>query len=226
MSCTHVMPEHLLLGMLRDRQNPLLDLLLRSDIDANDIKTELENSVNNNKEVEGEGSIATPALDEKASNILKLSILEARLQHSQIVNVEHVILAILHDQTINGAKQVLESKGLNYNTAMKHLMQTTSKPQNGIGISEEEDENIMSRNNTQGDKKSQTTKTTVADRGGKTPVLDKFATDLTGGGCRGQAGPRCGQRERDKARDRDFVPTQEEQPYPYWRAGCGQECYC
>lgn len=198
MSCTHVMPEHLLLGMLRDRQNPLFDLLLRSDIDANDIKTELENSVNNNKEAEGEGSIATPALDEKASNILKLSILEARLQHSQIVNVEHVILAILHDQTINGAKQVLESKGLNYNTAMKHLMQTTSKPQNGIGISEEEDENIMSRNNTQGDKKSQTTKTTVADRGGKTPVLDKFATDLTMAAAEGKLDPVVGREKEIK----------------------------
>ena len=198
MSCTHVMPEHLLLGMLRDRQNPLLDLLLRSDIDANDIKTELENSVNNNKEAEGEGSIATPALDEKASNILKLSILEARLQHSQIVNVEHVILAILHDQTINGAKQVLESKGLNYNTAMKHLMQTTSKPQNGIGISEEEDENIMSGNNTQGDKKSQTTRTTVADRGGKTPVLDKFATDLTRAAAEGKLDPVVGREKEIK----------------------------
>lgn len=198
MSCTHVMPEHLLLGMLRDRQNPLFDLLLRSDIDANDIKTELENSVNNNKEAEGEGSIATPALDEKASNILKLSILEARLQHSQIVNVEHVILAILHDQTINGAKQVLESKGLNYNTAMKHLMQTTSKPQNGIGISEEEDENIMSGNNTQGDKKSQTTRTTVADRGGKTPVLDKFATDLTRAAAEGKLDPVVGREKEIK----------------------------
>lgn len=198
MSCTHVMPEHLLLGMLRDRKNPLLDLLLRSDIDANDIKTELENSVNNNKEAEGEGSIATPALDEKASNILKLSILEARLQHSQIVNVEHVILAILHDQTINGAKQVLESKGLNYNTAMKHLMQTTSKPQNGIGISEEEDENIMSGNNTQGDKKSQTTRTTVADRGGKTPVLDKFATDLTRAAAEGKLDPVVGREKEIK----------------------------
>lgn len=198
MSCTHVMPEHLLLGTLRDRQNPLFDLLLRSDIDANDIKTELENSVNNNKEAEGEGSIATPALDEKASNILKLSILEARLQHSQIVNVEHVILAILHDQTINGAKQVLESKGLNYNTAMKHLMQTTSKPQNGIGISEEEDENIMSGNNTQGDKKSQTTRTTVADRGGKTPVLDKFATDLTRAAAEGKLDPVVGREKEIK----------------------------
>lgn len=112
--------------------------------------------------------------------------------------MEHVILAILHDQTINGAKQVLESKGLNYNTAMKHLMQTTSKPQNGIGISEEEDENIMSGNNTQGDKKSQTTRTTVADRGGKTPVLDKFATDLTRAAAEGKLDPVVGREKEIK----------------------------
>ena len=179
MSCAHVMPEHLLLGMLRDRQNPLLDLLLRSNIDTSVIKTELENSINNNKGTNVSAEQPAPSLDEKASNILKLSILEARLQHSQTVNVEHIILAILHDQTTNGAKQVLESEGLNYNTAKKLIMQTTSQPKNGIGISEEEDDSIMSRDNTQDNRKSSSSKTSVAEKKKKTPVLDKFSTDLT-----------------------------------------------
>ena len=192
MSCAHVMPEHLLLGMLRDRQNPLLDLLLRSNIDTSVIKTELENSINNNKGTNVSAEQPAPSLDEKASNILKLSILEARLQHSQTVNVEHIILAILHDQTTNGAKQVLESEGLNYNTAKKLIMQTTSQPKNGIGISEEEDDSIMSRDNTQDNRKSSSSKTTVADRGGKTPVLDKFSTDLTKAAADGKLDPVVG----------------------------------
>ena len=56
----------------------------------------------------------------------------------------------------------------------------------------------MSRNNTQGDKKSQTTKTTVADRGGKTPVLDKFATDLTRAAAEGKLDPVVGREKEIK----------------------------
>ena len=119
LSNRRVAPEHLLLGMMRDKQSPLSGLLSRMDIDWNTIKAKLEERLRHNAAApEGETAEA-PTLDEQAGNILKLSVLEARLQHSQQVNVEHVILAILHDKTINGAKQVLEDNGINYDNAMK-----------------------------------------------------------------------------------------------------------
>ena len=128
------------------------------------------------------GSIS---LDEHANNILKLSILEARLQHSKEVDVEHIILAILHDKMASGAKNVLLENGLTYEKAMNFLMQTNSNIKNGVGLSEDDDnlmsqDNFASRNN--GKSKNSTSDTTSKPMGGgtdKTPVLDKFSTDLT-----------------------------------------------
>ena len=62
-------------------------------------------------------------LNEKASNILKLAVLEARIQHSETVDVHHLLLAILHDQVDNGAKQVLELNNMNYEDTFTYLHQ-------------------------------------------------------------------------------------------------------
>ena len=201
LSNRRVAPEHLLLGMMRDKQSPLSGLLSRMDIDWNTIKAKLEERLRHNAAApEGETAEA-PTLDEQAGNILKLSVLEARLQHSQQVNVEHVILAILHDKTINGAKQVLEANGINYDNAMKHLMQPNSQPKNGIGLSEEEEENPISNRESKGPKgssaKTDTTKRTPS--GGGTPVLDKFSTDLTQAAAEGKLDPVVG-REKEMQR--------------------------
>ena len=201
LSNRRVAPEHLLLGMMRDKQSPLSGLLSRMDIDWNTIKAKLEERLHHNAAApEGETAEA-PTLDEQAGNILKLSVLEARLQHSQQVNVEHVILAILHDKTINGAKQVLEANGINYDNAMKYLMQPNSQPKNGIGLSEEEEENPISNRESKGQKgssaKTDTTKRTSS--GGGTPVLDKFSTDLTQAAAEGKLDPVVG-REKEMQR--------------------------
>ena len=99
--------------------------------------------------------------------------------------MEHIILAILHDKMASGAKNVLLENGLTYEKAMNFLMQTNSNIKNGVGLSEDDDnlmsqDNFASRNN--GKSKNSTSDTTSKPMGGgtdKTPVLDKFSTDLT-----------------------------------------------
>ena len=200
-SCA-IAPEHLLLGILRDKQCPLANLLANLDIDSTAVKKELEVRVLGMTAGCHDNTDVTPTLDEQASNILKLSVLEARLQHSQQVTVEHIILAILHDHVQNGAKEVLENKGINYDIAMKILMQpnTHTQPQNGIGLSEEEDENIIRGKGQDGKNTSSKTDTaTCTSRGGGTPVLDKFSTDLTQAAAEGKLDPVVG-REKELQR--------------------------
>ena len=200
LSSRSVAPEHLLLGILRDKQCPLTRLMYKFNVDSNSMKAELESRVRNNTNTTGPTD-ETPNLDEQAGNILKLSVLEARLQHSQQVTVEHVILAILHDHAQNGAKEILENNGINYDTAMKFLMQTNTQPQNGIGLSEEEDESLVpGKGNVSG--KNSSAKTESANRtsnGGGTPVLDKFSTDLTQAAAEGKLDPVVG-REKEMQR--------------------------
>lgn len=180
-----IRPEHIVLGMLRDKHSPLKALLMGANIDVEKVKLQLEQNAQADNTTMTEPNNGSISLDEHANNILKLSILEARLQHSKEVDVEHIILAILHDKMASGAKNVLLENGLTYEKAMNFLMQTNSNIKNGVGLSEDDDnlmsqDNFASRNN--GKSKNSTSDTTSKPMGGgtdKTPVLDKFSTDLT-----------------------------------------------
>lgn len=179
-----IRPEHIVLGMLRDKQSPLKALLTGANIDVDKVKLQLEKNIQENNSAAVSSDNGNISLDEHANNILKLSILEARLQHSKEVDVEHIILAILHDKMASGAKSVLLENGLTYEKAMNFLMQTNSNVKNGVGLSDDDDnlvshDNFSSHNNK---KQSATSDTTNKPMGGgtdKTPVLDKFSTDLT-----------------------------------------------
>lgn len=179
-----IRPEHIVLGMLRDKQSPLKALLTGVNTDVDKVKLQLEKNIQEDNSAAASSDNGNISLDEHANNILKLSILEARLQHSKEVDVEHIILAILHDKMASGAKSVLLENGLTYEKAMNFLMQTNSNVKNGVGLSDDDDnlvshDNFSSHNNK---KQSATSDTTNKPMGGgtdKTPVLDKFSTDLT-----------------------------------------------
>ena len=175
-----VAPEHLLLGLLRMKERPIVDLFQRLDINMQSVKTELETRVR-------EDEIGRPiytqqlVLNEKASNILKLAVLEARIQHTTRVEEQHVLLAILHDAADNGAKQVLEMNNMNYEDAL-----TLFSVKNGIGLPEEdyEEEEDANSNETASNKSSNgstvgTTTQQTKQAKSKTPVLDNFGTELT-----------------------------------------------
>lgn len=179
-----IRPEHIVLGMLRDRQSPLKTLLTGANIDVDKVKLQLEKNIQEDNSAAASSDNGNISLDEHANNILKLSILEARLQHSKEVDVEHIILAILHDKMASGAKSVLLENGLTYEKAMNFLMQTNSNVKNGVGLSDDDDnlvshDNFSSNNNKNQSATSDTTNKPMGGGTDKTPVLDKFSTDLT-----------------------------------------------
>lgn len=179
-----IRPEHIVLGMLRDRQSPLKALLTGANIDVDKVKLQLEKNIQEDNSAAASSDNGNISLDEHANNILKLSILEARLQHSKEVDVEHIILAILHDKMASGAKSVLLENGLTYEKAMNFLMQTNSNVKNGVGLSDDDDnlvshDNFSSNNNKNQSATSDTTNKPMGGGTDKTPVLDKFSTDLT-----------------------------------------------
>lgn len=192
-------PEHLLLGILRDKTGPVHELFVKSDINFQSIKDELEQKVR-------EEDIAQPlrthelVLNEKASNILKLAVLEARIQSRQMVDEQHLLLAILHDQVNNGAKEVLEFNNMNYEDALTYFQQAANIPNDGISMpdkDEDDEDGMLSINGDNSQKARQQGTTTSAHRPtGKTPVLDNFGTDLTKAASEGKLDPVVG-RERE-----------------------------
>ena len=194
-------PEHLLLGMLRSSDGPVIDLFHRLNLNLQSVKTELEQRVR-------EDEIGMPihttdlVLNEKASNILKLAVLEARIQRTTKVDEQHLLLAILHDAVNNGAKQVLELNNMNYEDAMAMLYAPMNKEiTNGIGLPDEDEEDFEETANAGGSSASgktgnAATTATQKKQNSKTPVLDTFGTDLTLAAAEGKLDP-CVGREKE-----------------------------
>ena len=190
-------PEHLLLGMLRNQDGPVVDLFQRLNLNLQAVKTELEQRVR-------EDEIGRPihttdlVLNESASNILKLAVLEARIQQSTRVDEQHLLLAILHDAVNNGAKQVLELNNMNYEDAMAMFYAPKNKDvTNGIGLpDEDEDSYEETGSGPAGSTKSSGAATTQKKPNSKTPVLDTFGTNLTQAAAEGRLDP-CVGRERE-----------------------------
>ena len=174
-------PEHLVLGILREKDSLLHLLFQRMNINLNDVKNELEDKVR--QDVITETIIGSElVLNEQASNILKLAVLEARIQHTQMVDVQHLILAILHDQVNNGAKEVLEGNHMTYEDTLTYLKtqkSSNAKPSDSFGMPDEEEEEEEAISQNGGDKNNATTKIVNGNQKKGTPVLDNFSTDLT-----------------------------------------------
>ena len=195
LASSSVGPEHLLLAILREKNSPIIDIFNCLDINIQNIKEELENRV---REVNTQEAINTNelVLNNQASNILKLAVLEARIQRTQTVDVQHLLLAILHDQVNNGAKEVLESNQLNYETALQILQKKTTS--DALGLPDEEDDSeFENQGAASGQSTSQQhTATATQTQGNKTPVLDNFSTDLTLAAAEGKLDPVVG-REKE-----------------------------
>ena len=208
LASSSVGPEHLLLGMMRMKDGPVIDVFNRLRLNLQSVKAQLEQKVRRDQ-LEMPINTQELVLNERASNILKLAVLEARIQHMTKVDEQHLLLAILHDQTANGAKQILEFYNMNYEDVMS-LMRSTSEnqssslnPQSGIGLpDDEEDEEYETAGAVNHGSSKGSSTATQQKKDSKTPVLDNFSTDLTV----------ARSRKGDTASHRDPRSTQEEQP--------------
>ena len=170
-------PEHLLLGILRGSGGPVNELFERQNTDIAAMRAQLEELAKAHAQ---HAPVANNevALNEMANNILKLAVLEARIQNTQTVDVQHLLLAMLHDRVDNAAKQVLESNNLNYEDTLAYLQKRAMPSQDSLGLSDdEEDEPMPGNSSAQRNERAQATQT--AKGNGKTPILDSFSTDLT-----------------------------------------------
>lgn len=170
-------PEHLLLGILRGSGGPVNELFERQNTDIAAMRAQLEELAKAHAQ---HAPVANNevALNEMANNILKLAVLEARIQNTQTVDVQHLLLAMLHDRVDNAAKQVLESNNLNYEDTLAYLQKRAMPSQDSLGLSDdEEDEPMPGNSGAQRNERAQATQT--AKGNGKTPILDSFSTDLT-----------------------------------------------
>jgi ATP-dependent Clp protease ATP-binding subunit ClpC len=195
LSSSSVGPEHLLLAMLRDKEGTVKNAFEHLNVNLEAVKRQLEDRV---RDEETKEPLITSelVLNQKASNILKLAVLEARLQHTKIVDIEHLLLAMLHDQVNNGAKNVLEMNNMNYNDTSNYFEKRKNVTHDGLSLSDEDEDEEIDRQRTSSNKGTSQTTTAQQQTSGKTPVLDNFSTDLTLAASEGKLDPVVG-REKE-----------------------------
>lgn len=109
---SYIGPEHLLLGLIREGEGKAIEILFNLQINLQDIKNQLETIVKNN--VENDTTYdENISFNDKASKVLKLCILEAKLLRNIAADSEHILLAIMKVKD-NTAFHVLESNGVTY----------------------------------------------------------------------------------------------------------------
>jgi chromosome segregation ATPase len=132
---------HLLLGIIREGDNKAVSILQSLYVDLKKLKLILEDELR--------GQVASPVrenffgsdkdLDKKASKVMKLSILEAKLLKSPEVDTEHVLLAIMKDNE-NKAAEILESQEVTYRKVMDRLVPHKEEPKDGLDFGEEDED--------------------------------------------------------------------------------------
>ena len=196
---------HLLLGIIREGDNKAVSILQSLYVDLKKLKLILEDELR--------GQVASPVrenffgsdkdLDKKASKVMKLSILEAKLLKSPEVDTEHVLLAIMKDNE-NKAAEILESQEVTYRKVMDRLVPHKEEPKDGLDFGEEdedEDDGIRRRKPDEGNmsyrSEGQPVAGTKQQKSSKdTPVLDSFSTDMTKAAEEGKLDPVVG-REKE-----------------------------
>ena len=194
-------PEHLLLGIMRTNEGPVIDLFNRLNLNMQAVKTELEMRVRED-EISMPIQTSDLVLNDKASNVLRLAVLEARIQRASKIDEQHLLLAILHDLANNGAKQVLEMNNVTYDDAAAILFapkntNVSNNTTSGIGLPDEDEEEFEMTGGKSANSNASTQSTATQKKANsKTPVLDSFGTDLTKAAAEGKLDP-CVGRDRE-----------------------------
>lgn len=191
--CDNVSPEHLLLGMLRQNVSKTTRLMHQVQPDLLSLKRHLEKMVRE-KKVGVVPDKNAMELNRDATRLMRLSILEARAQHSDEVDTEHLLKAMLKDQG-SPIQQILEEHGLTRENLYGDVKSGYSHTDDEDEKDGEDDGFEMSgpaENDSPTLTKKKTSKT-------GTPVLDNFCTDLTEKARKGDLDPVVG---RDKEMER------------------------
>ena len=192
----YIGPEHLMLGLIRDGESRVIDVLKRKFyVNIPSVKNVIERSVRDY----GAKLLSTDiALNQKSNTIMRLAVLEARLMKSKESDAEHMLLAILkqHDNLV---ARILGDCDVTYKDLYDSLtVQPAPTPtENSVDFDEEDEEDTPPPSSGSTSTNTNTTSTQTSKKGNSdTPAIDKFGFDLTRAASEGKLDPVVG-RERE-----------------------------
>ncbi|MCO6462047.1 MAG: ATP-dependent Clp protease ATP-binding subunit [Saprospiraceae bacterium] len=169
--------EHLLLGLLSDKESEVNKVLKSMDVDFDELTKLIEATAIDKVKAERNNNISNIPLDKHADKVLKVTFLEAKLFKTDEISPEHLLLSILKHKD-NIAAKILKKYDIDYESfkteldymANGDMTEDWSELGNmsaGSGDDFSMEDEGISKYQKKGSSKS------------KTPVLDNFGRDIT-----------------------------------------------
>lgn len=190
--------EHLFLGIIDGKDNNVTNILDELKLDIEAFKQKLIASIKSNI-VEKNNTDNIP-LTKQTERALKFTYIVAKEFNCELVDPEHLMLAILHDDN-NIVSQRLEYEGINYDIFKSKVQ--TNKIDNSIAkeddIVEEPENSLFDNDDYEEVKPKEPSQRKTGNVKSKTPVLDNFGRDLTRAAAENRLDPIVG-REKELER--------------------------
>jgi ATP-dependent Clp protease ATP-binding subunit ClpC len=170
--------EHLLLGMIREKDNVAIRVLDSLDLDIQQLKYKVEEATRSNKGDNTGLAVGNIPLNKHAEKVLKVTFLESKLFKNDEINPEHLMLSILKHKE-NLASKILDHFDVDYESYKTELEYVSQDQEGGfeyiqgsaaesdIPMDDDEASSYGSKTSRRGASKS------------RTPVLDNFGRDVT-----------------------------------------------
>lgn len=173
-----VTPSHILLAMLRHKENSAVSVLQKLNIDLQVLKRRLEESTQDSRLLIAP-SINDMDFDLNASRVIRLGALEARLMHSESIDTIHLLLAILKANDCQ-ASNIMSEMNVTYASLAQIAHNNKEQKNREDNENKNTDEEAVVEYVTPEEDSpaaGSTPRNTSSDT--QTPLLDNFGTDLT-----------------------------------------------
>lgn len=173
-----VTPSHILLAMLRHKENSAVSVLQKLNIDLQVLKRRLEESTQDSRLLIAP-NINDMDFDLNASRVIRLGALEARLMHSESIDTIHLLLAILKANDCQ-ASNIMSEMNVTYASLAQIAHNNKEQKNREDNENKNTDEEAVVEYVTPEEDSpaaSSTPRNTSSDT--QTPLLDNFGTDLT-----------------------------------------------
>ncbi len=121
----HIGTEHILLGLIEEKQGYAADILSHRDIDLPHAKEQVDKLVSHGSGPE-DGDYETLPRTTHAQNVLEDALNEARELKSSLISSEHILLGMLYENEGVGAA-VLRNLGLQLDEVRSEILDLISR---------------------------------------------------------------------------------------------------
>lgn len=175
-------PEHLLLGILRNGEGKAIEAMQYAGANLLVLRNEIELLLLNTNTQET--TYDEIVVNKQTDKVLRMSILETRLLKDTTTGTEHLLLAILKNNS-SDVVLMMNKNDITYQSVfdfLKHIDKSDSTPpavEMGATFSDDDDDLEDEKSYRNEQNKTTTSQAKSNNGGSNTPVLDNFGTDMT-----------------------------------------------